>query len=173
MAKATASPPARRRSGDRPRGKAKTPKHKTTETSQPKHESPRKHEINRGFIAPFLLTRSVHFHAAIWHNLSPPLTARAHQGKMANSNSSFAPFSPRCNDKPCDRGALNFVGDLPRCLAKFRNVHCHSNRRGGDVIERKSGELNAEYERKSVEGCCTASNSVKRKLGHDAMGTHG
>src|SRR5208283_2002224 len=74
MAKATASPPARRRSGDRPRGKAKTPKHKTTETSQPKHESPRKHEINRGFIAPFLLTRSVHFHAAIWHNLSPPLT---------------------------------------------------------------------------------------------------
>src|SRR5208283_349391 len=79
MAKATASPPARRRSGDRPRGKAKTPKHKTTETSQPKHESPRKHEINRGFIAPFLLTRSVHFHAAIWHNLSPPLTSFVNQ----------------------------------------------------------------------------------------------
>src|ERR1700731_3269737 len=75
MAKATASPPARRRSGDRPRGKAKTPKHKTKETSPPKHESAWKHEINRGFIAPFLLTRSVHFHAAIWHNLSPPLTA--------------------------------------------------------------------------------------------------
>src|ERR1700731_3743160 len=37
MAKATASPPARRRSGDRPRGKAKTPKHKTKETSPPKH----------------------------------------------------------------------------------------------------------------------------------------
>src|ERR1700732_129919 len=74
MAKATASPPARRRSGDRPRGKAKTPKHKTKETSPPKHESAWKHEINRGFIAPFLLTRSVHFHAAIWHNLSPPLT---------------------------------------------------------------------------------------------------
>src|SRR5208282_1432369 len=79
MAKATASPPARRRSGDRPRGKAKTPKHKTTETSQPKHESPRKHEINRGFIAPFLLTGSVHFHAAIWHNLSPPLTPKPPQ----------------------------------------------------------------------------------------------
>src|ERR1700731_42079 len=61
MAKATASPPARRRSGDRPRGKAKTPKHKTKETSPPKHESAWKHEINRGFIAPFLLTRSVHF----------------------------------------------------------------------------------------------------------------
>src|ERR1700736_1755886 len=74
MAKATASPPARRRSGDRPRGKAKTPKHKTKETSPPKHESAWKHEINRGFIAPFLLTRWVHFHAAIWHNLSPPLT---------------------------------------------------------------------------------------------------
>src|ERR1019366_3898339 len=74
MAKATASPPARRRSGDRPRGKAKTPKHKTKETSPPKHESAWKHEINRGFIAPFLLTRSVHFLAAIWHNLSPPLT---------------------------------------------------------------------------------------------------
>ena len=32
-------------------------------------------KINRGFIAPFLLPRSVHFLAAIWHNLSPPLTA--------------------------------------------------------------------------------------------------
>jgi hypothetical protein len=31
-------------------------------------------KFNRGFIAPFLLTRSVHFLAAIWHNLSPPLT---------------------------------------------------------------------------------------------------
>src|ERR1700693_1474140 len=74
MAKATASPPARRRSGDRPRGKAKTPKYKTKETSPPKHESVWKHEINRSFIAPFLLTRSVHFLAAIWRNLSPPLT---------------------------------------------------------------------------------------------------
>ena len=79
MAKATASPPARSHSADRPRGKAKTPKHKTKETSPPKHESAWKHEINRGFIAPFLLTRSVHFLAAIWHNLSPLLTPRCRQ----------------------------------------------------------------------------------------------
>ena len=28
-----------------------------------------------GLRSPFLLTRLVHFHAAIWHNLSPPLTS--------------------------------------------------------------------------------------------------
>src|SRR6202521_5428152 len=95
MAKATASPPARRRSGDRPRGKAKTPKHKTKETSPPKHESAWKHEINRGFIAPFLLTRSVHFHAAIWHNLSPPLTPLGLDSYLAQSQTSARPTRRR------------------------------------------------------------------------------
>src|SRR5208283_5519246 len=74
MAKATASPLARRHNGDRLRAKVKPQRHQTKETPPSKHESAWKHEINRGFIAPFLLTRLVHFLAAIWHNLSPPLT---------------------------------------------------------------------------------------------------
>jgi hypothetical protein len=75
MAKATASPPAKRHSGDRPRGKAKTPKHKTKETSPPRIKSARKHENKPGLRSPFLLTRLVHYLAALWHILSPPLTA--------------------------------------------------------------------------------------------------
>src|SRR5205807_4876761 len=34
--------------------------------------------IALGPQGPFLLNRLVHFHAAIWHNLSPPLTIRDH-----------------------------------------------------------------------------------------------
>ena len=34
----------------------------------------RRHDSQPGLLGPFLLTRLVHFHAAIWHNLSPPLT---------------------------------------------------------------------------------------------------
>src|SRR5580704_1406891 len=67
-------PPRHQQEGAAATGPGAKPKHQTKETSPPKHESAWKHEINRGFIAPFLLTRSVHFHAAIWHNLSPPLT---------------------------------------------------------------------------------------------------
>ena len=32
------------------------------------------HDSQTGLRGPFLLIRLVHFHAAIWHNLSPPLT---------------------------------------------------------------------------------------------------
>src|ERR1019366_5736818 len=117
MAKATASPPARRRSGDRPRGKAKTPKHKTKETSPPKHESAWKHEINRGFIAPFLLTRSVHFLAAIWHNLSPPLTRGARQHHRRPPRRALRPRSHN-PDHELDHGGLRTLLRAHRILPK-------------------------------------------------------
>ena len=62
---------AQRRSAQ---GQSETPKHQTKETSPPKNKSAQKHENKPGLQSPFLLTRPVHFHAAIWHNLSPPLT---------------------------------------------------------------------------------------------------
>jgi hypothetical protein len=45
-------------------------------------------KINRGFIAPFLLTRLVHYLAAIWHNLSPPLTPSFWNEKGSNETQS-------------------------------------------------------------------------------------
>src|SRR6202007_2896488 len=41
----------------------------------PKYESTWKHKNKSRLQSPFLLTRLVHFHAALCHNLSPPLTA--------------------------------------------------------------------------------------------------
>jgi transposase len=52
-AKAIGSPPARRHSGDRLRGKAKTRKRKAKETPPPKYKSARKHENKPGFTALF------------------------------------------------------------------------------------------------------------------------
>src|ERR1700738_3606664 len=126
MAKATASPPARRRSGDRPRGKAKTPKYKTKETSPPKHESAWKHEINRGFIAPFLLTRSVHFHAAIWHNLSPPLTAGS---RAPRSLVHMAPEAARALDQKVDRSEIGNDQVKIEIEGLFNHLRCDENAR--------------------------------------------
>jgi hypothetical protein len=53
--KATGSPPARRRSGDQLRGKAKTRKRQTKETSPPRNKSAQKHENKPGLQSPFLL----------------------------------------------------------------------------------------------------------------------
>jgi hypothetical protein len=58
-------------------GKAKTPKHKTKENSPPRIKSARKHENKPGLRSPFLLTRLVHYLAALWHILSLPLTLPA------------------------------------------------------------------------------------------------
>src|SRR5580704_13396650 len=57
MAKATASPPARRHNGDRLRGKAKPQRHQTKETPPPKHESAWKHENKPGLHSPFSLNQ--------------------------------------------------------------------------------------------------------------------
>jgi hypothetical protein len=66
-------------------------------------------KINRGFIAPFLLTRSVHFLAAIWHNLSPPLTNVTHNKCYATCGH-FAD------------AALDFLRDkVPKNWASFRD----------------------------------------------------
>jgi hypothetical protein len=56
-------------------GMAKIQKHQTKEILPPKSKiSTKKNKNNTGLQSPFLLTRLVHFLAAIWHNLSPPLT---------------------------------------------------------------------------------------------------
>jgi hypothetical protein len=78
MAKATGSPPARRHSRVRLRGKAKTRKRQAKETPPPKYKSARKHENKPGLHSPFLSTRLVQYLAAIWHILSPPLTEPVH-----------------------------------------------------------------------------------------------
>src|ERR1700731_3509670 len=57
MAKATASPPARRHNGDRLRGKANPQRHQTKETPPPKHESAWKHENKPGLHSPFSLNQ--------------------------------------------------------------------------------------------------------------------
>ena len=50
---ATGSPPARRRSGDQLKGKAKTPKRQTKKIPPPKYESARRRKLDRGFTALF------------------------------------------------------------------------------------------------------------------------
>jgi hypothetical protein len=75
MVKATGLPPARRRSGDRLRGMAKTQEHQTKEFLPPKSKSAQKNKITPGYQSPFLLTRLEHFLAAISQILSPPLTS--------------------------------------------------------------------------------------------------
>jgi hypothetical protein len=57
MAKATASPRARRHNGDRLRAKAKPRRHQTKETPPPKHESAWKHENKPGLDSPFSLNQ--------------------------------------------------------------------------------------------------------------------
>src|ERR1700730_10437249 len=57
MAKATASPLARRHNGDRLRAKAKPRRHQTKETPPPKHESAWKYENKPGFHSPFSLNQ--------------------------------------------------------------------------------------------------------------------
>jgi hypothetical protein len=54
------------------RSEAKIRKRQTKETPPPKYKSVLKaRKRTPGLHSPFLLTRLVHFHAAIWHNLSP------------------------------------------------------------------------------------------------------
>jgi hypothetical protein len=57
MAKATASPLARRHNGDRLRAKAKPRRHQTKEAPPPKHEPAWKHENKPGLHSPFSLTQ--------------------------------------------------------------------------------------------------------------------
>jgi IstB-like ATP binding protein len=63
---------AQRRSAQ---GKAKKPKYKTKESPSPSFKSTQKHNHKPGLQSPFLSTRLVQYLAAIWHILSPPLTA--------------------------------------------------------------------------------------------------
>jgi hypothetical protein len=72
MATATGSRQPRRRNGDQLTAMAKIQKHQTKEILPPKSKSALKNKNNTGLQSPFLLTRLVHFLAAIWHNLSPP-----------------------------------------------------------------------------------------------------
>src|ERR1700730_12293377 len=72
-------PPRHQQEGTTAIGSGAKPNPKDTKRRRPRHQNMNRHgstKINRGFIAPFRLTRSVHFLAAIWHNLSPPLTSR-------------------------------------------------------------------------------------------------
>ena len=57
MAKATASPRARRHNRDRLRAKAKPRRHQTNETPPPKHELAWKHENKPGLHSPFSLNQ--------------------------------------------------------------------------------------------------------------------
>src|SRR3984893_12006724 len=82
-AKATGSPPARRHSRDRLRGKAKKPKYKTKESPSPSFKATQKHNHKPGLQSPFLSIRLVQYLAAIWHILSPPLTPRGRRFSAA------------------------------------------------------------------------------------------
>src|ERR1700730_10604799 len=71
-------PPRHQQEGTTAIGSGAKPNPKDTKRTRPRHQNMNRHgstKINRGFIALFLSTRSVHFRAAIWQNLSPPLTA--------------------------------------------------------------------------------------------------
>jgi len=57
-----------------------------------------------GLHGPFLLTRLVHFHAAIWHILSPPLTLHwQHAPSGRTPKSRIAPLHRRLHDSNEDR----------------------------------------------------------------------
>src|ERR1035438_1248623 len=75
MATATGSRQPRRRNGDQLRREPKARNCQTKEILPPNCKSVQKNKNNSGLQSPFLLTRLVHFQAAIWHNLSPLLTA--------------------------------------------------------------------------------------------------
>src|ERR1700724_2071952 len=55
-------------------GQSQNPK-TPSEGAPPKYKSARKQENKPGLHSPFLSTRLVQYLAAIWHILSPPLTA--------------------------------------------------------------------------------------------------
>src|SRR5476651_743433 len=74
MATATGSRQPRRRNGDQLRREPKARNCQTKEILPPNCKSVQKNKNNSGLQSPFLLTRLVHFQAAIWHNLSPLLT---------------------------------------------------------------------------------------------------
>src|SRR5450755_4777838 len=78
MATATGSRQPRRRNGDQLRREPKARNCQTKEILPPNCKSVQKNKNNSGLQSPFLLTRLVHFQAAIWHNLSPLLTRRRH-----------------------------------------------------------------------------------------------
>jgi IstB-like ATP binding protein len=61
-------------------------KRQAKETPPPKYKSARKHENKPGLHSPFLSTRLVQYLAAIWHNLSPPLTPRWPRWKSRHEN---------------------------------------------------------------------------------------
>src|SRR5450631_3157080 len=75
MATATGSRQPRRRNGDQLRREPKARNCQTKEILPPNCKSVQKNKNNSGLLSPFLLTRLVHFQAAIWHNLSPLLTS--------------------------------------------------------------------------------------------------
>src|SRR5450631_2139388 len=84
MATATGSRQPRRRNGDQLRREPKARNCQTKEILPPNCKSVQKNKNNSGLQSPFLLTRLVHFQAAIWHNLSPLLTqSNAGQGEAA------------------------------------------------------------------------------------------
>jgi len=93
-------------------------------------------KISRGFIAPFLLTRSVHFLAAIWHNLSPPLTDDAQRQDCAyelrsnpsmDSTASAHTEASGVPDLLARKGiyAFAYAGTVPRLCDGYRRFrHC-------------------------------------------------
>jgi hypothetical protein len=129
MARATGSRPARRHSRDRLRGKAQTRKPQIKEIPKPKYKLQRSTKISRGLQSPFLLTRLVHFLAAIWHNLSPPLTFRWFD----------PPAPPRVLPPP-----TRLRGVLPRNRADF-SVGWYLRKRGKDLLSLKFDRGAATY----------------------------
>src|ERR1700730_15573042 len=83
------------------------PKSKNTKRRRSRRQSLNQYKNNTGLQSPFLLTRLVHFLAAIWHNLSPPLTHES-AWKHENKPALHSPFS------------FNQIGTLSRRhLAQF------------------------------------------------------
>src|SRR3954462_12504861 len=72
-AKASGWRPARELTDGRPEDRTRQP-NKPREEPPPRTHDATPRDNQPGLRSPSLLTRLVHFHAAIWHNLSPPLT---------------------------------------------------------------------------------------------------
>src|SRR5476651_2803343 len=90
MATATGSRQPRRRNGDQLRREPKARNCQTKEILPPNCKSVQKNKNNSGLQSPFLLTRLVHFQAAIWHNLSPLLTLCEAKTAQCRVDSIFA-----------------------------------------------------------------------------------
>src|SRR5450631_4586378 len=108
MATATGSRQPRRRNGDQLRREPKARNCQTKEILPPNCKSVQKNKNNSGLQSPFLLTRLVHFQAAIWHNLSP-LKLKSYD----SAEESMKATIPRCTKKGCPSECITRAGAAP------------------------------------------------------------